>query len=89
VRAVRGKERVQKRVARQTPSEKPWPQKYPGAFFGFLPDKATEAATPSSPAAEEGAPATRKKKRRRRRKKKSGPADAATPAANPDTEEPS
>jgi hypothetical protein len=84
-------------VARQTPSEKPWPQKYPGAFFGFLPDKATEAATQPSPAAEEGAPttreeaapATRKKKRRRRRKKKSGPADAATPPANPDSEEPS
>ncbi|MGA9235190.1 MAG: C-terminal helicase domain-containing protein, partial [Desulfobacterales bacterium] len=97
VRAVHGKERVQKRVACQTPSEKPWPQKFPGAFFGFLPDKATEAAPPSSPAAEEAAPAareeaaptTRKKKRRRRRKKKSGPVDAATPAANPDSEQPS
>jgi hypothetical protein len=86
VRAVHGKERVQKRLARQTPSEKPWPQKYPGAFFGFLPDKATEAATPSTTAAEEVAPAPRKKKRRRRRKKKSGPPDAATPAANPDSE---
>jgi ATP-dependent RNA helicase RhlB len=86
VRAVHGKERVQKRLARQTPSEKPWPQKYPGAFFGFLPEKATEAATPSTAAAEEAAPAPRKKKRRRRRKKKSGPADSATPTANPDSE---
>jgi ATP-dependent RNA helicase RhlB len=90
VRAVHGKERVQKRLARQTPSEKPWPQKYPGAFFGFLPpEKATETATPSTPAAEEAAPTPRKKKRRRRRKKKSAPADAATPAANPDSDQPS
>jgi hypothetical protein len=73
-------------MARRTPFEKPWSQKYPGAFFGFLPDKATETATLSTPAAEEAAPPTRKKKRRRRRRKKSGPADAATPAADSDPE---
>lgn len=84
-RAVRGRGRVQKRLARQKPHEKPWPQKYPGAFFGFLPDK-KEAEPPSSHNAEAPAPATRKKKRRRRRKKKPGTAGGAVQESIPEND---
>ncbi len=95
VRAVHGKERVQKRLAREKPAEKPWPKKHPGAFFGFLPDTAPEtppatapSATPAVAAADAEDPAApRKKKRRRRRKKKSGPAETATLETAPESDQ--
>ncbi len=70
-KAVRG--RVQKRLARQKPAEKPWPKKHPGAFFGFLPESDPPGAAPTTDEAVE--PPTRKKKRRRRRKKKTTAAE--------------
>ncbi len=74
-KAVQGRGRVQKRLERQKPAEKPWPKKHPGAFFGFLPegDPLETAPTPD----EAAAPATRKKKRRRRRKKKTNAVEVA------------
>ncbi len=88
-RTARGRERVLKRPAPPKPSEKSWPQKYPGAFFGFLPEVTTETAAAPTPAGEDAAPTARKKKRRRRRKKKSGPADSAAPEAGRESGEPS
>jgi ATP-dependent RNA helicase RhlB len=72
-KAVQGRGRVRKRLARQKPVEKTWKQTYPGAFFGFLPPdkpleqlRETEAAEENDPPPASG----RKKRRRRPRKKK-------------------
>jgi ATP-dependent RNA helicase RhlB len=87
VRAVHGRERVQKRLARKRPAEKPWPKKHPGAFFGFPPETPAENQAPAPAADKEASPAPRKKKRRRRRKKKPSPAETAAPVAEEPSEQ--
>ena len=72
-KAAQGRGRVQKRRARQKPAGKPWRQTYPGAFFGFSPEKEDSGEGESPPQQQTAAAPTKKKKRRRRRKKKSAP----------------
>ncbi len=79
-KAARGRGRVKKRLARQQPSQKPWRQTHPGAFFGFPPEKGKTEESASRQAAA-AAPVKKKRKRRRRKKKTAPKTEISTPAS--------